>query len=270
MLTVAVVLRSGQMHEYTPERAAPMLDSLVQHWSSACGSLRLVILTDLDQRVYIPAGSQRRETDEGLYTLAPEAGHAGFCFPTSNVQTEQIRLRYGWAGWWSKLELFRPDLDHLGDLLYFDLDTRIVGDLAEIVYWCHRHRQLCFLQDFYRQWGLGSGMMFLPRESRPAVWQQFTANPVKTMTSYRGDQDFFEVVYGVGPTVKRWQDVVPGQVVSYKVHIKTGDYSVPDVRVVCFHGHPRPWQDGVEKKIAAVTKVQVQWRSNPSTAERPI
>jgi hypothetical protein len=48
----------------------------------------------------------------------------------------------------------------------------------------------------------------------------------------------------------RWQDVLPGQVVSYKIHVQLdpkkgkhiGNGLVPaGTRVVCFHGQPRPW-----------------------------
>ena len=35
-----------------------------------------------------------------------------------------------WPGWWCKMAMFASE--HTGDILYFDLDTVIVGDLTEI------------------------------------------------------------------------------------------------------------------------------------------
>ncbi|MBB6413742.1 hypothetical protein [Mesorhizobium sangaii] len=43
---------------------------------------------------------------------------------------ELIPLRHGWPGWWAKMELFRPELRD--DWLVFDLDTSIVGSLADM------------------------------------------------------------------------------------------------------------------------------------------
>lgn len=44
---------------------------------------------------------------------------------------ERIPLRHGWRGFWSKIELYRPDL-FTGPVLYLDLDTVICGDLGDI------------------------------------------------------------------------------------------------------------------------------------------
>ncbi|MCV5830831.1 hypothetical protein OFN28_29620, partial [Escherichia coli] len=59
----------------------------------------------------------------------------------------------------------------------------------------------------------------------------------------------------------RWQDIIPGSIVSYKCDIATPSMigfnanlaseaatgKVPDnVAVVCFHGSPRPWRTGFD------------------------
>ncbi len=43
-----------------------------------------------------------------------------------------IPLIKGWPGWWSKIELFRPSLPVSGRILYFDLDTILIGGLEEL------------------------------------------------------------------------------------------------------------------------------------------
>lgn len=137
-----------------------------------------------------------------------------------------------WPGWWCKMELFRPGI--AGDILYFDLDTVIVGDLTEIA------SVGCFtmLSDFFHPHRLASGVMYLPEKDRAAIWDAWISDPDGVINHYRGwgDGGFLNDLV---PGAARWQDVRPGQVVSYKAHIlKTG---LPkDARVVCFHGRPRP------------------------------
>lgn len=153
---------------------------------------------------------------------------------------EGYHCQHGWPGWWLKMALFDPDIP--GDFLFMDLDTVITGPLDDIL----AVRKLTVLRDFYRDGkklkaGLGGGLIYLPEDARAQVWEFWKTNPVFNMRLYcRGDQHLFERFWL--NTAQRWQDVVPDQVVSYKVHCKTG--VPPDARVVCFHGKPRPWEVG--------------------------
>lgn len=153
-----------------------------------------------------------------------------------------IPLAYKWPGWWSKMELFRPDLS--GDLLYFDLDTVIVGDLSELA----SLGRTTLLSDFYYPERPASGLMYLAESDRAKVWAAWIADPKEAMRKCmrHGDQQFIgEVLHDA----QRFQDVLPGRVVSYKVHVakglnkrSIGNGNVPaGASVVCFHGRPRPW-----------------------------
>lgn len=148
-------------------------------------------------------------------------------------------LRHNWPGWWSKLELLAPELG--GDFLYMDLDTIIAGPLDDF----EQITKLTLLRDFYRDGkklreGLGGGLIYLPAGAGREVWDEFTVNPQATMQLYRrGDQHFFEKFWL--KSADRWQDVLPGQVVSWKVHCAAKNSIPPDARIVCFHGQPRPW-----------------------------
>ncbi|MBN8292820.1 hypothetical protein JI664_12670 [Rhodobacter sp. NTK016B] len=155
-------------------------------------------------------------------------------------------LVHNWPGWWAKMELFRPGL--AGGLLFFDLDTSIVGDLGDMA----ARRRLTIMRDVYRPAGLQSSVMFLPEADREAIWTRWMDDPERWMRTYQrgGDQAFLEDCGAVWST---WQDAIPGQVVSYKVHVRKamrpgrefGNGSVPaGARVVAFHGKPRPWEVG--------------------------
>ncbi len=147
-------------------------------------------------------------------------------------------LEHAWPGWWAKMNIFSPLMR--GDFLYMDLDTVIVGRFDDLTI----PRPLTLLRDFYRDGdkrreGLQSSLMFLPETDRAAVWQDFARCPaMHTVAHSRGGDQAFLEKHWLAKAV-RWQDMVPGQIVSYKVHCQK---QVPDnARVIIFHGQPRPW-----------------------------
>lgn len=164
------------------------------------------------------------------------------CLSDVDVPCERVPLKYGWRSWWSKMELFRPDV--AGDLFYIDLDTVIVGNLSELA----SLGRTTLLSDFYYPERPASGLMYLAESDRAKVWAAWIADPKAAMRKCmrHGDQQFIgEVLHDA----QRFQDVLRGRVVSYKVHVakglnkrSIGDGTVPvGASVVCFHGRPRPW-----------------------------
>lgn len=149
----------------------------------------------------------------------------------------RIPLKHNWPGWWSKMELFAQRAE---DILYLDLDTVITAGLEAIT----SVNRLTMLRDPYhemrqRPWAIGSGMMFLPEADRAEVWAKWIANPAQHMRDYpKGDQQFLESIWR--DKAARWQDLLPGQIVSYKVDVRRKKLA-KDARVVIFHGIPRPW-----------------------------
>lgn len=155
--------------------------------------------------------------------------------PVKGVET--IPLKYKWPGWWAKMELFRPDLST--DWLYFDLDTVVVDHRDMLMV-----DRTTMLSDFYRPQYMASGLMAIFDRDKRAVWEHWMKSPRNCMRRGRtrqcwGDQGIIgEVLHGD----QRWQDIMPGAVVSYKVHCRDG---LPaEAKAVCFHGKPRPWDSG--------------------------
>jgi hypothetical protein len=169
--------------------------------------------------------------------------HRFVCLSDVPVPCERIPLTSGWPGWWSKMELFRPDI--AGGLLFFDLDTVIAGNLDAIA----AINRFAILRDVYRGGrAFQSSAMFLPEATRREVWRKWVRDPLGHMRDCGrgGDQVFLE---SCELTRTFWQDELPGHFVSYKVHVRaehrhpreTGSGSIPDnARVVIFHGYPRP------------------------------
>lgn len=148
---------------------------------------------------------------------------------------ETIKMPNAWPGWWSKMNLFDPQLTS-DDLLYFDLDTVVLGDVGGL-----EVGRTTMLSDFYKPHMPASGLMYIRHEDKEHVWREWEKNPAShmrrcTTREHWGDQGFLRGVLHA----ERWDRIAPGSIVSYKVHCKSG---LPDdALVVCFHGQPRPWQ----------------------------
>lgn len=133
-------------------------------------------------------------------------------------------------GWYNKLFLFKPGVLS-GKSLFMDLDTVIVGNIDEIAAY---NGDFCILRGFRHNTHYGSGLIHFDPAATGHIWSNFVKQgcPVFKL----GDQEFIELMM---PNADFFQDRLPGQVVSYKVHCsKRG---VPSyARIVCFHGSPRP------------------------------
>lgn len=177
--------------------------------------------------------------------------------PTKIDGVECWKPTHKWPGWWHKFEIFAPRIR--GTILYMDIDTVISGSLSDIV----ADEKLTLLRDFYRAGkqvpgglrrvklkakaeGLQASLMMLPEADRAEIWEDWISDPGSRMQwlCSKGDQPLLEQHFL--KRAQRWQDVVPGQIVSYKVDCcGANEFQksiVPaDARVIVFHGQPRPW-----------------------------
>lgn len=158
--------------------------------------------------------------------------------------------------WWYKMQLFDPT-HFTGDLLYFDLDTVICGDIS----WCVENSSEDFwtLRDFrYLQkasyQGINSSLMWFNTQRFAWVWQAFCEAGVNLVSrQYAGDQDY------LGATIRGAQCRIyeSRRVASYRWQLKEGGWDFvrrrplrpgietvipPEVSVINFHGRPKPHQ----------------------------
>lgn len=160
------------------------------------------------------------------------------CLSDCDVPCKRIPLIHNWPGWWSKIELFRPRLFR-GHVLYLDLDTVIVGDIAPLF-----RDRFTALPDFYRpNEGIGSGVMAW-RGGMSHLYAEFAKAPDRwmgrcTTRQCWGDQGFIQS----HAAAERFGDDAQ----SAKIQ---GDRR--KARVICFHGQPRPRDVGWDyRKVAA-------------------
>lgn len=160
--------------------------------------------------------------------------HKFICLSDTEIAgIDCVPLAHDWPGWWAKMCVFQVP----GPCLYMDLDTLVVGPLDDIAA-VAVGRGFTILRDFYRPDGLGSGLMAWSTCALTAhLYERFRADPAAGMNRAGGDQAFVEA-YMPDDYVTRWQDVVPGQVVSWKADRCEGG-PPPNARIVAFHGRPK-------------------------------
>ena len=143
-------------------------------------------------------------------------------------------------GWWNKVYLFSDEIGIGGRIFYVDLDTVITGDITNIM---SVDTGFVVLRDFYtgiaksitNQTHVGSGLMSWDAGSLTHLWTNFIKDPNKAIkeTLPHGDQRW---IMNNQPTRTYWQDLFPGQILSFKVHCRQG---LPnDGRIICYHGKP--------------------------------
>lgn len=139
----------------------------------------------------------------------------------------------GLTGWWNKLYMFKHGHFDEGDrILYFDLDTVIVGGLDELAAY---EGKFTILRDFYRGGKTyQSAVMAWKANHCCYLWDDFL-EAGSPQDDPGGDQSWIEDHLH---NALLWQELYPHAFASYKVHARNG---IPkDAKVVCFHGKPMP------------------------------
>lgn len=165
-----------------------------------------------------------------------------YCY-TDNVEkeTEVVGLTIRplpnkqWVGWWSKMNLFSEQLNHLRPFLYMDLDTAIINNITAIVPPKDMQSNFITLRDFYNPKRLASGLMWIPdTKLMDEVYKQWLINKKR----FSGDQNFIESVVKFPDLY--WQDIFQGEYITTFKPNKVWRTEQPMTSaIVCFHGEPR-------------------------------
>lgn len=156
--------------------------------------------------------------------------------------------------WWYKIQLFNSELFQ-GQLLYFDLDTVIVGNLDWIT---NLHTKFMWApKDFRSLWrpthtGINSSIMWFDTRAFNYIYKDFSVRNLEhTMRSFHGDQDFISET--VDSRLLRF--FPPDAALSWRWQAKDGGinfknrlYLAPDTgtrftnatSILIFHGSPKP------------------------------
>ena len=143
---------------------------------------------------------------------------------------QPIPLHHNWPGWFSKLEIFRPDLI-AGPCLYVDLDSLILRPLPPLV--GGEWPALALLDDFLAHARPASGVMaWTPSPATERIYHGFAAAPVFGPGWRHGDGMI------IGEHVHtRMQAHWPGAFQSWKVQQRKRQ--LVTASILSFHGVPK-------------------------------
>jgi len=137
-------------------------------------------------------------------------------------------------GYFAFIEAFRPDLG-IERGLFAQLDTIVTGSLADIA---SLDCDLAMPRDPYFPGKLTDSVMLFGRERADALWQSYWSHPDELAKRYRiakwarpdgYPSEFYWIRDQVGQMLTYLDDVLPGQVVSYKRSCLSGvDDQLPD------------------------------------------
>lgn len=149
---------------------------------------------------------------------------------------EAMALPSDLEGWYGKLYLFKPGLFADGErVIFFDLDTVILGRLDGLVQY---DGDFAVLRDFYEPSQVGPAVMSWRAGKASRIWTEWEAADKPRLSM--GDLEWINgLEFGeFARRADKLQDILPGDFASYKRDCKNG---LPEhVKVVCFHGRPRP------------------------------
>lgn len=153
---------------------------------------------------------------------------------------EVTPLAHDWPGWWSKIELFRPDLN-LGPCVYFDLDTMIVGNIDKLLEYAGG-TPFAMLRGFSKYNAANnipaSGVMIGNFALHDEVYYAFGEKPEKYMKMHKlGDQIY--IANQIKENIPRLQDVLPKDYIVGKRIAKERGFSLPKTKVIAWSGQPR-------------------------------
>lgn len=183
-----------------------------------------------------------------------------------------IELKHNWLGWWSKIELFRPDLVSDNTTIYFDLDVLILKDILKFTKVCRGSSIPLMLRSCDRvgeanDWPSSSIMSWIGRGMN-RVYYEFIKDPIgsidklKQDTSRAGqrtDQGFIRQV--INP--HKFQDRLPDNYVMFKAQYLAisddEDDPLDYVHILNWTGQPR-----FHKMDLDFWNIQALWESRCS------
>lgn len=135
--------------------------------------------------------------------------------------------------WWHKLNLFSPSAFEPGErVLFFDLDTIIVGDLRDFAAY---DGDFAVMRDPFHPEHHGSATMAWKAGMFNHIWTRWD-EAGRPSFDPQGDQRWIEAMQ---PEVDYWHDMFPGQIVSFKADCWLRNGIPPNARILGFHGRPR-------------------------------
>lgn len=187
----------------------------------------------------LAAAIKRHTTKKYKFACLTDADENNF---DKNLVDDIIPLELGLASYWSKLELFRPELFSGNQVLYFDLDTLIIDNIDEFLSY---GGDFMGLRNFNNLITLGSGILGWDSSKTNHIFYKFVNKMIadnKATLAYRdGDQQAIHELCEL--KINRVQDLYPKKMCAFKYecYIESENRIIvpDDCSVICFHSKPK-------------------------------
>ncbi len=164
------------------------------------------------------------------------------------------------VGWWNKIWLFSEELPIAAgeQIFYVDLDTLIIDNIDHIL--VSNNAPMIVLRDLLHGIAktageVGSGLMSWRHGDYTHIWTKFKTNPAKAIQRAHPHGDQWWVQYCVTER-QYWQDLHPGEIVSFKVHCLRGP--PPSARIICYRGRPSIPESATQSGVAQNRRYEPQ------------
>lgn len=142
-----------------------------------------------------------------------------------------------WAGCFPKIHAHSPDANLTGRVLVFDLDTVIVGDLSDFAEY---DGGFTTRMELYGARTSGGDLLGFEAGQTYDLYANYKHIVKYLERKYDGDErEVYDLLWR--RKMLFWQEEIPNQMISFKRHVRTNNYVLPDnARIVSMHGKPRP------------------------------
>jgi len=156
------------------------------------------------------------------------------CFTDKTYRFEedvlQVQLRDPTAGFGCLAEAWRDDYTER-KICVLGLDTIICGNIDTII---DTKCEIGLLRDPYAPTQVGNMVGLYSQKACEMLWRQWNIKP-HGMT----DQNFLRKYVGIDRCTLL-NDKYPGEILSYKVHVKQKEIDREKLKILYFHGNPKP------------------------------
>lgn len=142
-----------------------------------------------------------------------------------------------WKGCLPKITAFDPRHGFEDRVLMIDIDTVVVGSLNDIASY---GGDFCVRGKFSPPYKPDGDLIGFNAQKCAWMWTEFSKHAKEIEKTTKGRERMFYRSLDVKPDV--WQRLYPGQVISYKRHIRNRSLrALPEnARLISCHGTPRP------------------------------
>ena len=157
----------------------------------------------------------------------------------SGVEVRPMTSVPSWIGVLPKLVVHNPDNGFKGRVIVFDLDSIITGSLDEMCSYQGPLITRAWIAGLRRGQRLSGGdTLGFEAGSTDYLWEILKTR-TRDVEQFTGGRERF-VYREWAKEIKYWHEEFPGQLVSYKAHVRPTGKLPHNARVVSCHGVPRP------------------------------